>query len=191
MALALRIDSHLPQVVAWVQKEGYGGWACREVEGQNEHWHWILFTCKNIKTVRASLTRAVPLSGNGAYSLTVVRDVPKYERYICKGIAAGSGCDVVWKNVLEDRTAALHAAYWAERASLKRKAVNTLSSVYEDCIADRVEWNDRKAICKKYINALVLQNKPINLFSVRSNVNLLQCKLCPTDRAIDNLADQI
>lgn len=191
MALALRTDSHLSSVRDWCSRNHFGGFCTREVEGQNEHWHWIIFTDKPIKNVRQSLTRAVPLAGNGAYSLTVCRDVEKYQRYICKGTAEGSGCEVCWINLLEDKTEEYHAAYWAEHKKLKRKCGNMLEAVLLECQQQQVTWDDRQKISKIYIKELCNANKPINLFSVRSNVNLLQVKLCPTDRALEQLCEQV
>lgn len=191
MAIALRTDTHFAEVKLWAERLQLGGVACREVENGNEHVHWLFYTDKAIKVVRQSLTRAVPLSGNGAYSMSVVKDLDKYQRYICKGTAEGSGCEVVWKNVLTDQTEEWHAAYWAEHAKLKRKCANVNEAVMEECKRNEVTWDDRQKIAKIYIKELVAQNKPINLFTVRSNVNLLQCKLCPTDRALENLADQV
>lgn len=190
MAIALRTDTHFDQVKAWAEGYGLGGFACKEIEGQNEHVHWCFYTDKNIRVVRQALTRAVPLKGNGAYSMTVVKDLDKYQRYCCKGPAEGAGCDVVWKRTIDDRLEEWHAAYWAEHRKLKRGG-NVAERVLEECKAQRVEWNDRSKIGGIYIRELVAANKPVNLFSVRSNVNLLQCKLCPTDAALHYLCEQL
>lgn len=190
MAIALRTDTHFEEVKGWLSGYGVGGFACKEVEGTNEHVHWIIYTDKPIKTVRQALTRAVPLKGNGAYSMSVVKDVAKYERYCCKGQSDGSGCDVVWKQTIEDRFDELHEAYWAENRKLKRGG-NVAERVLDECKRQRVEWNDRAKIGTIYIRELVTMNKPVNLFSVRSSVNLIQCKLCPTDAALHYLCEQL
>lgn len=171
---------------------GFGGFACKEIGGEGgEHFHWILFTDKTIKAIRSSLTRTLPVSGNGSYSLTVCRDVEKYQRYMCKGTAEGSGPDIVWSNGLGFDFEVLHQQYWSVHKELKRKRENTATFVLEECKRTGVRWNDRIDISKIYIKALSDQNKPINLFTVRSNVNLIQTHLCPTEAAIEELARQI
>ena len=61
-------------------------------------------------------------------------------------------------------------------------------AVLAACKEKNLKWDDRDAIAEMYIRELVARDKAVNLFSVRSNVSLLQCKLCPDDTAIKLLA---
>lgn len=183
MALALRTDTYFEKVKAWVEKEGFGGFAVREVAGDNEHWHWILHVgSKSIKQVRNSLMRNVKeLSGNGAYSLTECRDKDKYERYMCKGDAEGTGVSLAWRNGLEysdEKLEELHAAYYTENKKLKRKATGTMIDyVVDECKRKSIGWRKRDEMAKIYIKEQTARGKPLNLFAARATLNTVQVVL--------------
>lgn len=183
MALALRTDAHLDKVKAWVEKEGYGGFAVREVAGDNEHWHWLLHVGnKTIKQVRSSLMRAVKeLSGNGAYSLTECRDQAKYERYMCKGDGEGTGVTLAWRNGLEysdEKLEELHAAYYTENKKLKRKVTGSMIDyVVDEAKRRNIAWRKRDEFAKIYIKEQTARGKPLNLFAARAALNTVQVVL--------------
>lgn len=191
--LALRTDKEFAKVRAVVDALGYGGFAVREVAGDsNEHWHWLLEGDKELKVLRNKLTRSVPeISGNGAYSLTLCRDVEKYERYLCKGESEGAGVDVAWRNSLrydDAKVEELHSQYWAENRKIrKRTAGSMIDRVVDEAKRKKIEWSNREQLAKVYIRMLADNGKPINLYSVRSNLNAVQVALCPDDTAVDNL----
>ena len=193
--LSLRIDDCYPEVKAFVELKGYGGFAVREtVQGENEHWHWLIEVPEGVKiaAVRTALNRAVPgLKGNGKYSLTDVRDVDKYERYMCKGESEGVACEVTWRNSMkynDDKIEELHNAYWAENRKLrKRKSGSVIDHVVDECKRQEVVWHRRSKIAEIYIKYLADSGRPISLFNVRAGVNTVQCALCPDDQAVQNL----
>lgn len=190
---ALRTDQDFAVVKTWVETRGYAGFAVRElVDGGNEHWHWLLTTDEKISVVRTSFNRACPtLKGNGAYSLSVVKDVDKYERYMAKGDSEGVAPEVCWRYGLrysDEKLEELHEAYWTENRKLKkRKTGSVIDNVIDICKAQNVNWERRDKIGEIYIKQLVERSRPINLFAVKSSVNLIQVKLCPDDKAIDEL----
>lgn len=193
---AIRTDSHFMDYREIFEGDNYSGWCVREDPGDNEHWHWFIETKLKADSIRQEIRRKLPeVRGNGAYSVAEVRDVDKYLRYMAKGEQEGIVCEVYWsKGPLwsDEKILELHEAYWTEAAKLKkRKAGSMADAVIDICKEKRVEWDDRRTIAKEYIKELVRQHKPINLYSVKSNVNLVQVALCPTDDAIDELAQQV
>lgn len=192
-AYSLRVDGHLDKVKAWADKHGLGGWAVREVAGDNEHWHLFLEGDKTIKQLRCSFNREVPeLKGNGAYSLTDCRDADKYLRYMAKGDSDGQMPELAWSNSIlytEEKVSELHDQYWEENRKLKkRKAGSMVDWVVDEAKRQEVKWGDREKLAKIYIRELGSRGKPINLFSVRSSLNAVQYALCPDDSCLEALA---
>lgn len=195
-AYALRIDGEFDKVKRWVDACGFGGFAVREsVAGANEHWHWLLETDKELHPVRCSFNRAVPeLKGNGKYSLTVCRDVSKYVRYLCKGSAEGVLPEVSWSNSIQysaDMIEEYHAGYWEENRRLKKRKVGSMIDfVVDEAKRLGIAHTDRKKLAEIYIRELGVRCKPINLFSIRSNLNCVQIALCPDDSVLGDLCER-
>lgn len=196
-SFALRIDGEFDKVKDWVDRNGYGGFAVREtVAGENEHWHWLLETDKELHSVRCSFNRAVPeLKGNGKYSLTLVNDVDKYERYLAKGDSEGQVPEIAWTHSIKydaEKLEELHEAYWSENRKLrKRKAGSMVDWVIDAAKAAEVRWQDRDKLSRLYIRELGARGKPINLFSIRANLNTVQLALCPDDTILDQLVEKV
>lgn len=193
---ALRIDKEVEKVKTFLGAKGISGWGVREVADQNEHWHFYLETDIKPSSFRVVLKRAVPeLAGNGAYSVSDVKDVDKYIRYMAKGEQEGLLPEVVWKHGLlwgDEKVEELHEEYWTTNKSLKkRRAVGVMDWVVDECKRRDVKWDDRRTIGEIYLKELAERSKPINLFAVKSNINLVQVKLCPDDTAINQLAEQL
>lgn len=198
LRVALRTDGCFADVCAWAAKHGFGGFAVREnADGDNPHEHWVLFCgTKTIKSVRSSFNREVPeLRGNGKYSMSEIDDLDKYTRYMCKG---GSDCLkplVVWRDSMtydDAKIQELHEAYWKENKSLKRKRGGSMiDKVVDEAKRQNVHYGDRRALAKVYIRLLKEECKPINLFSIRANLNAVQVALCPDDSVIDSLVDRL
>lgn len=191
--LALRLDTSFDDFFAFLDRRSEAGFVSREVAASGEHVHAYVYTRLKPNSYRVILKREVAgLAGNGAYSVSECKDVEKYQRYICKGEFAGSGVDCVWKCGLEytdDKLWQLHQDYWALNRVVKLRRENSvLDYVIDRCKEEGVAWDDRRTISEMYIKELVARSKPINLFSVKSNVNLIQVQLCPDDSALKNLA---
>lgn len=189
---ALRTDKHFDKTRDFIAGYCSSGWSVREVAGENEHYHWFLKCSKKVEAFRIALIRAVPeLKGNAGYSISVVKDEDKYLRYMAKGDADGTGCSYAWKHGLEwtpEKLEELHQAYWTENRKLKKRKTGTVTDwVLDKCKADEIKWEDRRTITAEYIRELVRRDKPVNLFSLKSNVNLITVKLCPNDDALDQL----
>lgn len=167
------------------------------VDGSNPHFHAVLHSDRKVPAIRMALKRALAVGGNGEYSVAEVRDLDKYQRYIMKGESASVFPQVVMAVGMQyqDPTwqQSTHGAYWAESLALgrKRKLEPVMDVVYAECTTGGVEWHQRDKISKIYIKELVARSKPINLFSIKSYINLLQCKLCPDDTALDNLCSAV
>lgn len=170
----------------------------REKEGDNPHFHAVLHTTKKISAVRQAIKRAYPsANGNGGYSVALVRDLAKYERYMCKGesdsempqVVAGYGMDygsVPWRE-------AQHDAYWEENAELsrKRKRAPIVDAVFNKCRDSQIPWNNRERIAMVYLREVADRDKPINTFAAKAAINLIQVKLCPDDSMLEELARNI
>lgn len=195
--LSLRTDGHFSGVKAYVESIGCGGFAVREtVAGENEHWHWLLETDRKIQAVRTGLSRAVPeLKGNGKYSLTEVKDIEKYERYLVKGESEGEGFELAWRNSLkydDDKLEELHSQYWeANRKMKKRGGGSMLDWVVDQAKLQEVSYGQRSKLARIYIKELGQRGKPINLFSLKANLNSVQLALCPDDTILNQLCDQV
>lgn len=191
---SLRTDKCFDQVKALLESKPIGGWCVREVSGDNEHWHWYLETDLKIQALRNELNRKIPeLKGNGAYSLTLVKDLAKYNRYMAKGESANHEPEVAWRNGMrwnDDYIHDLHELFWEENAKLKKRKVGTsVDAAIDTCKGLEILWHERVKIAEVYIKELVSRSKPISTFSVKSAVNVISVKLCPDDEAIKNIAE--
>lgn len=197
--IALRIDKDIDPVIAWLNKHGYGGFGVREGDGtSNVHWQFhLVVSGKTLKAVRSLFKRELPgFNGNGEYSMSEVDDVDKYDRYLCKG---GSDTDlpiVVWRNSIEfttEKVAELHRAYWVENQKIRKKRSRgcAIDGVIDICKEQKIDYNDRRAISRVYIKMLGEQGRPINLFSMRANINAVQLALCPDDTIVEALCDRL
>lgn len=194
--LAARIDKEMVAFNSFLSSKNISGFGVREVAGDNEHWHYYIETLLKPTSLRVLLKRAVPgLQGNGAYSIADVKDVDKYLRYICKGSSDNVLPEVCWKFGplwTEEKFSELHDEYWTENARIKKRRTEAVIDVVIDkCKHEGIAWDERAAISEEYIKELVDRSKPINIYSVKSAVNLIQIKLCPDDSAIKQLASQI
>lgn len=164
---------------------------------ENPHFHVYLRTTRKPQAIRVALKRAIEgLNGNGSYSVSVCRDVQRYYQYILKGesrherpiVTAANGM----QHTNEDWRNEQHAAYWDENeeTARRRKLVPVAEAVLQACKDSNVKWDDAERIAEFYIRELHSRNKAINIFSVRSYIALLQCKLCPDDSAIKALAQK-
>lgn len=167
----------------------------KELEDSNPHYHGVIHTSKKIAAFRAALKRAMPeLNGNGSYSVSQVRELEKYQRYMLKGESRAVGPDIVASYGLtysdDEWRAERHDAFWdeADEITRRRKARPVVEEVLAMCREKRLHWQDRSSIAEIYIRTLVQRDKAINLYSVKSSVNLIQVKLCPDDSAIKDLA---
>lgn len=187
---ALRIDLGFSEVQAWLSRHNVGGWAVREqVNGENEHWHFILYSPLTIKQLRCSFNRECPsLKGNGKYSLTLCRDEEKYKRYMAKGDGHGTVPEIVWSHSIDVDIDALHEAYWTANEKLrKRKAASMIDYVIDVAKDEEVKWDNREKLAEIYIREQGKRGKGINLFAVRSSLNAVQLALCPDDTFLNQL----
>jgi len=190
---ALRTDKEFEKVRDFIVARGISGWCVREVAGEaNEHYHWYLETDLKIQALRIALVRAVPeLRGNAGYSLSDVKDAEKYLRYMAKGESEGSGVSAAWRHGLvytDEKLEELHEEYWTENRRLKKRKVGLVSdAVIDQCKAAAVPWSNRRKVTELYIRELISRDKPINLFQLKAAVNLVVCKLCPNDDALEEL----
>lgn len=194
--LAIRLDgTDASKLVDVLTADGGAFLVVKEVAGDNIHFHGVLHTTKKLPAFRAALKRAMPeLNGNGSYSVSTVRELEKYQRYMLKGDSRAKDAEVIAANGLTYTDAEWrgerHDAYWDENDELsrKRKAGCLMDDVLAACKEQRIAFDNREAISRLYIRGLVERNKAINLYSVKSTVSLIQAKLCPDDSFINELA---
>lgn len=197
--VAIRVDgdSHREKLRDFLSSDGAALLVRETVDGENPHYHAVLHSDRKVAAIRMALKRALGVGGNGEYSVAEVRDLDKYQRYMLKGPSADVMPEVIMAVGIQYMDAewqkARHDAYWQEAASLgrKRKLEPLMDVVYRECTAAGVEWHQRDRIAKIYIKELVERSKPINIFSAKSAINLLQCKLCPDEAALDNLCSAV
>lgn len=192
---AIRIDGQFTDPIKqFFEKDGGAYLVVKELEDSNPHMHGVLHSDRKPQAVRMAIKRAIPGAGNGAYSCAPVKDLDKYQRYMMKGASKETGAEVLASYGLEygdpEWQATAHEAYWEEndRISKRRKLENIDDVVVELVRQAGIDWSNREKLAEVYIRELSSRNKPINLFSLRSKLNLLQIKLCPDDRAITDLA---
>jgi hypothetical protein len=83
--------------------------------------------------------------------------------------------------------------YWSEnRTYKKRKTTGSMVDYVIDVAKrDGITWNKRRDLAKIYIRECGMRGKPINLFSIRSNLNTIQYSLCPDDECLEELVDRV
>lgn len=199
IVVAIRVDGdqYRDRLRDFLTSDG-GSLCVREtVDGENPHYHAVLHSERKIQAIRMALKRTLGVAGNGDYSCAEVRDLEKYQRYIMKGPSADVMPEIVVTHGLEygdvEWQQATHDAFWEEAAAMskKRKLEPIMEYTYRECTAQGVAYHQRERIAKIYIRELISRNKPINTFAAKSAINLIQCKLCPDDSALDNLVSSV
>lgn len=192
---AIRLDGQSSEkLIEWLEADGGAYLVVKELEDSNPHFHVCLHSKRTIQAVRMSFKRAVPeAAGNGSYSISAVRDLDKYHRYMMKGESASVHAQVVAAKGIQYNQEWFqdqHDLYWNENQQLQedRRDMKVSEAVLAACKEKNVEWSNREKIGEMYIRELVARDKPINLFSIRAAVCLLQVQLCPDDSAILDLA---
>lgn len=200
MQVSMRIDhveGALAAITAYLGETRYGGFGVEENSEGNRHYHFLLEGFnekKDVQAFRVAMTRKAPmLKGNGGYSISVVKDLDKYARYICKGASSGESPVLVWRQSLkydDGKIAALHDAYWEENRKLKKRAaVSMVDFVVDEAKRRAINWRERSALSKIYIDEMVARGKPLNMFAGKSTINTVQVLLCPNDDAARDFAD--
>lgn len=196
--ISFRLDGSDPErLLRFLEAEGGNYFVVRELADSNSHYHGYVRTKRKVHAFRMQFRRSVCESaGNGAYSVTAVRDVDKYYRYMCKGSSRETLPDVVASSGLQYSASWVqetHDRYWATNDQLmaQRSKLKTWEAVMAACKDASIAWHDKEKIALAYIRELTIRNQAINIFSVRSNVQLIQVKLCPDDTAIEELAKQV
>lgn len=195
---AIRLDgTAYDKLVQFLDDGGGAYFVVREGGAENPHFHAVQQSGKTLAAYRSKFVRTVldGAHGNGAYSITKVKDEDKYDRYMCKGESNAVQPDVVAKNGIKYTpgwVADTHERYWAtnEELQAKRAKLTVCEAVLAACKDAALDWRARERIAELYIRELVRRDKVINIFSLKSSVNLLQIKLCPDDTAILDLAAQ-
>lgn len=195
---AIRLDGHEHHsFLEYLDSTGGAYFIVREGHVDNPHMHAVVFSEKTLAAFRSKFVRQVlgGAHGNGAYSITKVKDLDKYERYMCKGASSAEAPDVVAVNGIKyswEWIHDTHERYWATNEELhaKRAKLSVCDAVLAACRDAGLEWRSRERIAELYIRELVARDKVINIFALKSAINLIQIKLCPDDTAITDLAAQ-
>lgn len=192
---SIRVDgSDSGKLLEFLAADGGAYLVVREKHDSNPHFHVVLHSKKKIQPLRMAFRRKFPeLSGNGGYSITAVRDLDKYHRYMCKGADKDSEPDVVGSNGIgygAEAIAEFHEHYWQANEERKRTIASlpVADAVLAHARDADVAWSAREKLAELYIRELLARNKSINVHAVKAAVSLLQCKLCPDDTAIKDIA---
>lgn len=200
---AIRLDgSDSSKLVEFLTKDGGAFYVVRELEDSNPHFHAYIHSKRKLPAFRSAFLRAcldasrVTARGNGAYSITAVRDLDKYHRYCSKGASAAEEPAVVQHSGIEFTPgwfAARHEEYWAVNQAVMdaRRQKPTWEAVLEAARAAGLQYSDKRGIALLYLRELAARDKAINIFSVRSYVALISVKLCPDDSALEDLANSV
>jgi len=196
---AIRLDAKDPaKLVEFLEKDGGAFYVVRELEDSNPHFHAYVHSKRKLPAFRSAFVRACleGSHGNGAYSITAVRDIPKYHRYCSKGASAAEEPSVVQYSGIEFNAewfSERHAEYWAvnEELMAQRRSMPVWEAVLQACRTAGTAWSDKRAIALIYLRELAARDKAINIFSVRSSVALISVKLCPDDSALEDLATSV
>lgn len=198
---ALRVDLATVTVAmlcAWLAKRG-SYFAVRETNDkeENPHCHAVL-VCEEgkIKTLRTAFTRAFPdLKGNGSYSLTVVKDEDKYDRYMCKGAAEGELPDVVGRQGVKYTDSwieEMNRQYWSLNfKSMKNKyqkdgkKLSFLDFVVQECKKRRIDWNCDSDIARVYIELAATEKKVLCQATLKKHVEGAKLQLCGDQQAVE------
>lgn len=149
-----------------------------EEDANRTHYQGIISTEIRQETLKKRIQRSLIKSGNGAYSFKVVKDYDKYIRYLCKGSMKGEYPKVVSKSgiKLNDKDIRdLHYQYWEIKENTKDKSMNMIEficqklSIYESIT--------KKCVVQEVIKYYKVNNKPMNIFHMKSQVRLIMCKL--------------
>lgn len=186
-AFALRCDydhADKQRLSDWLSSNADGYLVCyEEVDDENPHIHAVVYSSKNIDTLRKSFKRAFPdKKGNGAYSLKACDgNVDDYIAYICKGGSVDDMAHVVCLCGLEFDEAyvvEMHERYWDRNAALQRAAKERSSArgsmvdaVEKLCREQGVRAYERKRVALVYIREMKKLRRGINVFQGRAVVN--------------------
>lgn len=193
---AIRLDgTDHSKLTAFLDSDGGAYLVVRELAESNSHYHAIIHSKKKLPAFRSAFVRAVldGQHGNGAYSITRVKDIDKYERYMTKGDSEAELPVVVGRNGVkynDEWVRETHDRYWKvnDELNAKRRKLSMVEAVVCMAKEEKIAWSNREKLALLYIRELADRDKAINIFSVRSNLNLVQIKLCPDDTAIADLA---
>lgn len=199
--IALRADvtsnEHRDRIVAWLASHG-SYIVVAEGGDANPHVHALLHSDLDIRMLRQNLRRKLDfLRGNGDYSLTTVRDVEKYERYVCKGESESELPQIVSRMGVEytdDWVKERHGSYWQlqkdYKARHKRKGLHSstiVEKVEEICKNKAIRWDKEFEIGAEYLKLVSEGKKGVNIHQLRATVKGVQLQLCPDDAAITRL----
>lgn len=175
-------------------------------ETGKDHIHALLVCddSKKLQTIRMDLRRKFPqLSGNTAsYSLSLVRDLEKYERYLCKG--ASEDEDPVFASCLgirysPDWKSENHSNYWRlnfqcqkDKAAEKKRKLSFTDFLEEEAKKRKIVWSDAEKLRDLYVELSFTERRGVlNKNQIDSTVNSLIGRLCPDDRAVQFVRDRI
>lgn len=186
-AFALRCDytdDDKQSLSDWLSSNADGYLVCyEEVDGENPHIHALVYSGKNIDTLRKSFKRAFPdKKGNGAYSLKACDgDVDDYCAYICKGGSVDDMPYVVFACGLdfdEGKVVEMHERYWDNNAKYQKAAKersmsrgSMVDAVEKVCREEGVRAYERKRVALVYIREMKKMRKAISIFAGKAVVN--------------------
>lgn len=209
---ALRVDLlaevSLIALVGFVTKWSTSHVVVREAgdETGKDHIHALLVCDENCKlqSVRMDLRRKFPaLTGNkAAYSLSEVKDLEKYERYLCKGASAdeqprivsteGLRYDDMWKSDMHEAYWRLNFQHQQDISESKKQKLSFTDFLEVEAKKRKILWSDPEKLRDLYIELSFSERRGVlNKNQIDSVVNQLIGRLCPDDRAVQFVRNRI
>lgn len=209
---ALRVDL-LADVVLSVLVAFIAKWAssylivreCGEETGK-EHIHAVLCMGddKKVQSMRMQFRREFPsvVGNKAAYSLGAVKDLEKYERYMCKGASEDEMPEIVGSLGLKyslEYIEECHTNYWRlnfqnqkDKAGSKKQKLSFTDFLEQEAKKRSIVWSDVEKLRELYLELAVGERKSVvNKNQLEGCVNALIGRLCPDDRYIEFLKNKL
>lgn len=155
-----------------------------ERDANRPHLQGYVRTTTKQQAFRAQFKKYFPENvGNSGYSVGIVRDTPKYLRYLCKGDAVTSEPEVIATHGIaytEEWIQTEHREYWAANATYSTKGKrreSLVTQIYNNALSADYGDNMEEEICKDIICNVKNQKKAMNEFYIRSVLNTVMCLL--------------
>lgn len=178
--------------------DGYGAYLVVHEIGRLGKAHlqgWVFV--ENHRKYMDAIRVVFPELGRGCKSCSEVKEFEGWKRYICKGVSASQGPDVVMRHGVEysdDFVALQHEAYWAQHAKQSRAPKEDAStfceykkgtSWVEKMIVETLEFVEQEIPRPECLSELELR-QALTLFVMNKTAFLRRAIRCTTVREIVN-----
>lgn len=186
-------DDFRDRIVGFVESTGGSYVVARETNANRIHYQgWVRCELKP-QTFRVRLKKAFPeCIGNKGYSVSAVKDIEAYGRYVLKGTKEDYA-DVVCAcglEITEEYLAREHRAYWSKAEKPGKSNRSVVEEVHE-WVMEKSKMHDitRRDIAKRICDTMAARKKGINTYYIRTLVNTVEWLKDPACQ--ENILDEI